>query len=243
MNQKLKPYFEPAFLICVLVLGTAALSMPLVVKCVGGYLTKDPAPLRKPIQLLDVNGLAGYKIIDKQKIENHEVLESLGTQQYIQWIIEDTSVSLDSPVREFFLFITYYPKADRVPHVPEQCYIGGGYQLIGTSDVVLNIQRTEGTRKLGAKYLVFGATGGRNWKQSAKFPVVYFFRVSGDYASDRGEARLALQNIFKKYAYFCKIEIAFNQRRVVPDKEEAIKACERLLQVILPVMEKEYWPL
>ena len=36
--------------------------------------------------------------------------------------------------------------------------------------------------------------------------------------------------------------MAFNQSLTAPDEKETIKACESLLSVILPVLEKNHWP-
>jgi hypothetical protein len=37
-----------------------------------------------------------------------------------------------APERYVHLFVTYYTdKPDAIPHIPEECYMGGGYQAIG----------------------------------------------------------------------------------------------------------------
>ncbi|MHC4634213.1 MAG: hypothetical protein ACYSYU_03220, partial [Planctomycetota bacterium] len=53
------------------------------------YLKKYPLPLKKSLELLDENRLAPYEVVLKKKIENEEVLKSLGTKDYIQWILRD----------------------------------------------------------------------------------------------------------------------------------------------------------
>ena len=81
------------------------------------------------------------------------------------------------------------------------------------------------------------------WK-SRKFPVLYLFNVNEVYANSRENARVALnKNIFGKYSYFCKVEVAFNRTSVAPRKEEAVAASEKLLSVILPILEREHWPV
>jgi hypothetical protein len=72
---------------------------------------------------------------------------------------------------------------------------------------------------------------------------LYFFKVNGQYAGSREEARIALnKNLFGKYSYFCKVELVFNVSSVAPSKEEAVAASEKLLAVILPILEQEHWP-
>ncbi|MEE9371342.1 MAG: hypothetical protein V3W45_07740, partial [Sedimentisphaerales bacterium] len=57
------------------------------------------------------------------------------------------------------------------------------------------------------------------------------------------EARIALnRNIFRKSSYFSKVELAFNQTYVALGKEEVVVAAEKLLAVILPILEAEHWP-
>jgi hypothetical protein len=90
------------------------------------------------------------------------------------------------------------------------------------------------------KYLVFGNENA--WMGMSTFPVLYLFRVNGVYAGSREQARLALnKNIFGKYSYFCKIEVVFNQQSENPTKQQAVQASEKLLSVILPILEAEHW--
>ncbi len=84
--------------------------MSIAIESLGVYLKKEPIQLRKSLDLLDENGLSHYTVEpqNKLKIENQEIVKELGTQDYIQWIVEDSNVPLNSPVRKCFLFITYY---------------------------------------------------------------------------------------------------------------------------------------
>ncbi|MBN2455099.1 MAG: hypothetical protein JXB29_00955 [Sedimentisphaerales bacterium] len=252
-------YLQPAFLICVAVLAISAGGMSAAIKKFGIYLEKVPLPLKKPLELMDQSNLAPYKVVAKKKIDNKDVLESLGTQDYIQWLLEDTEVADNNPIRKFMLFVTYYDLPDRVPHVPEECYVGGGYQKVASDNVMFEVKKSvypanqdnysrakghkDDVRKIEGKYLVFTGTQPGHWWNSSKFPVLYLFHVNGTYASSREKARLALnRNIFRKSSYFCKIEIIFNQSNVSPTKAEAVASAHKLLDVILPVLEKEHLP-
>ena len=242
--NKIKNYFQPAFLICTAVLLITGAGMSFAIGSLGVYLKKDPIPLRKSLDLLDENGLSHYSIEpqNKLKIENQEIVKELGTEDYIHWIIEDENVPVNSPVRKCSLFITYYSSPDKIPHVPEECYAGSGFQRLSSSKVTLLIGSVQ-ERKISAQYLVFGNESSNILLNQSKFPVLYLFRVNGEYAGSREEARRALnKNLFRKSSYFSKIELAFNQSVTAPDKEETIKATESLLNVILPVLEKEFWP-
>ena len=243
-RNNIRVYFQPAFLICVVVLATAGAGMSIAIKNFGVYLKKEPLPLKKSFDLIDEQDLAPYKVISKHKIENEEIITALGTEDYIQWIMEDTEAAENSETEKFMLFITYYQLPDRVPHVPEECYAGGGFQRLASDSVTLEINNNAGVkRKLRGKHIVFGSTKADLWRKGEKFPVLYFFRVNGEYAASREEARIALnKNLFRKSSYFCKVELVFNQTLIPPNKEQVIKAGEKLLSVILPVLETKHWP-
>ena len=72
-------YMQPAFLICAVVLAVAGSGMSIAIKSFGVYLKKEPLPLKKPLELLDEKGLAPYKVVSKDRIENKEMVKALGT--------------------------------------------------------------------------------------------------------------------------------------------------------------------
>jgi hypothetical protein len=236
-------FLQPAFLICTAVLALAGGGMSLAIRSLGGYLKKEPLPLKKSLELLDEEQLAPYRVISKYKIEHQDLLEELGTEDYIQWVLEDTDSNVDGSMQRVLLFITYYELPDRVPHVPEECYTGGGFQRLSSDSVTFEINMPDFKRTIEGKYLVFGSTKVDFWGTGRQFPVLYIFRVNGEYAGDRDQARIALnKNFFGRYSYFSKVELAFNQALVAQNEKEVIKAGEKLLSVILPILEKEHWP-
>ena len=241
-------YFQPAFLICAGVLALAGSGMPIAIRKLGVHLEKKALPLKKPLDLLDERAFAPYKVVAKQKIENEQVVKELGTQDYVEWILEDPNAAEESAVGKCSLFITYYEHPDpRVVHVPDECYMGVGYQRLAFDSVRLRVTEGDKEKKLGAKYIVFASTGSSHWQPDTRFPVLYLFNVNGSYAGSREEARIALnKNIFSKYSYFSKVEWKFFNSRfgrvIYPSKQEAVIASEKLLAVILPVLEREHWP-
>jgi len=167
--------------------------------------------------------------------------------------LEDSEADKSGPVRFCSVFITYYTgNPDQVPHVPEECYVGGGNQRLSLESVRLNVKAlkfaaTEVDSRISARYVVFVRSNSDMWEADSKYPVLYFFRANGKYAGSRTETRRIMgENIFGKYSYFSKVEWMFfgNRygRRIYPDKKEAITASEKLLSVLLPVMERDHWP-
>jgi hypothetical protein len=239
-------YLQPAFLICVCLLATTAGVMSATIKMAGIYLKKEPLPLKKTLSDLDKSNLGPYKVVAKSKIENQDVLNTLGTEDYIQWTLEDTSVPLESKTRRCTLFITYYSLPDIVPHTPEECYYGGGLQQIKDETFVLRAIQGLYEREIKTRYLVYANTNSDVLFSETSFPVLYTFSANGKYG-DRNDVRRALnKNLFGKFSYFSKVEWKFyntaSGRTIYPNKQEAIAASEKLMSVILPVLEKEYWP-
>jgi hypothetical protein len=193
-------------------------------------------------------------VVSKKKIDNEEIVKALGTGNYIEWILYDTAAETASPVRYCSLFITYYDLPDVVVHIPEECYIGSGYQRLASESVSVGIDRNGSAEQIPARYLVFASEDSGDWLQSTKFSVLYNFHVNGVYVNSREDARLTLnKNVFGKYSYFCKVEWKFFNVRYgtpneggggqfYPTKEEAVEASKKLLSTILPILEVKHWP-
>lgn len=236
-------YLQPAFLICVGVLATACAGMSVARQRLGLYLKKEPLPLRQSLDRLDEAALAPYEVVAKLTIRNEEVLRSLGTEDYMQWVLENPLEPAESPVRQCLLFVTYYRLPDRVPHVPEECYTGGGYRRLHSEAVTFHVGPQGAQREIPGRYLVFEGSAAALSSGAPRFPVLYLFRVSGEYAGSRDAARIALnRNIFSRHAYFCKIELVFNQMLTAPTQAATVSAGERLLAVVLSALERDHWP-
>ena len=237
------PAVQPAFVICTLVLALVSAGTSTMARSLGLCSRKEPLPLLKPLDAIDEERLIPYRVVAKCSIENEEVLKSLGTEDYIQWVLEDPREPVQSAVRKMLVFITYYGRADRVPHVPEECYTGGGYQRLATEAVHLDVALPDGPRTTSGRYLVFERAKRESPVALRRFPVLYLFRVNGQYVGNRDEARMALnKSLFSRHACFCKVELVFNQSPAAPAKERVVTATERVLAVLLPLLEQEHWP-
>ena len=249
MKNFSRNYLQPSFLISFVLLGVFAGGMSYFKAHWSIILIKKPLSLKEPFDMLDGKLLEPYKVLEKSKIDNKDVLESLGTEEYLQWFLEDTTVDTLSPVRNCSLFITYYTGSpDQVPHVPEACYMGGGFESDEKFEVDLNVgdinmPGISGNVKIPATGLIFGQRSSEVWQTSIKFPVIYFFKVNGQYKGNRTSVRIALGDLTSEYSYFSKIEIKFfNLKGLYPEKAQAVEATEKLLKVLLPVLEKNHWP-
>lgn len=258
MNRVLKPYLQPSFLVCAVVLAFAAGFKEAAIEWSGAKLKKLPLPLKRSLDDMDEAKLGRYKVVQKTKIENHDILESLGTTDYIQWFLEDTQADASSPVRFCSLFITYYTgDPDRVPHVPEECITGAGDQMLSGEIPTLKldlgnanisgIKIENGKADLNIRYLGFSRKNSNIWESDFNYGVTYFFKVNGKFSSTRDGTRAIMgQNLFGKYSYFSKVEWKFlgqaSGGTIYGDKDEVLAASEKLLGVLLPILESDHWP-
>ncbi|MHC4708243.1 MAG: hypothetical protein ACYS8I_14280 [Planctomycetota bacterium] len=238
---------KPAFLICAAVLAAAGGGMSVAIRHFNVYLQKMPLSLKKSLDALDESDLGPYGVLSKTEIANADIIKELGTEDYVQLVLEDEDASSESPVGKCMLFVTYYDIPDRVPHVPEECYAGVGYQKLSSDNVSFKIDDGGRVWNLSGRYVVFSSPESARWGMETEFPIFYVFRVNGEYSSSREQTRLILnKGLLHKYSYFSKVEWKFFNtilgQTVYPDKEEAVAASERLLAIILPILEREHWP-
>jgi hypothetical protein len=241
-------YLQPAFLICAGMLLITASAMSITIKRLGLYLSKEPIPLKKPLSQMDSFDLSPYKVVMKHIIENKDVLETLGTEDYIQWELENTNDPQTSSTRCCSLFITYYSLPDIVPHRPEECYVGSGNRQISSDGVVFEIGEGNKKEQINASYLTFTGSEPDQLIGETKFGVLYFFSVNGKFLNGRTDARfnVLMKNLLGKFSYFSKVEWKFYNNKfgrvTFASKEESLEASKKMLAVIVPILEKEHWP-
>ncbi|MBN1787649.1 MAG: hypothetical protein JW806_04570 [Sedimentisphaerales bacterium] len=249
MKHFIKHYLQLPFLLSIICLLSASGAINYFKVQRGVTLVKKVLPLKAPFDQIDENLLKPYKISNIAKITNRDVLESLGTEDYLQCELEDLTVDILSPIRYCSVFITYYTgNPDQVPHVPEACYTGGGNEVKEKFSVMLdisdiNMPGVEKEIKVPATGLIFAQKTSEIWQSPEQFPIIYFFKVNDVYKGNRTATRVVLGNLTSEYSYFSKVELKFfNARKIYPDKQQSIEACEKLLRVLLPVLEKNHWP-
>ncbi|MCI0499022.1 MAG: hypothetical protein L0Y36_05005 [Planctomycetales bacterium] len=246
-SSMLKSYLKPSFVVCTAVLLTAAIAKETVIRVLGVQMTKERIELQRPLDEFKGDVLSPYAVKEKAQIQNRDVLESLGTEEYLQWILEDTEAVPAGPTRYCSLFITYYTgNPDMVPHVPDECYVGGGNERKSGQTVTLEIPGTDPMRKIGFQYVMFGRIGDMAMTDE-NFSVQYFFHANGKYCADRTGARLVLgSNWLSKYSYFCKVEWKFygidSFGWIYPNQEQTLQASQKLLAKLLPELESHHWP-
>jgi hypothetical protein len=248
------PYFQLPFLICVGVLIVSAIGIKMVMHWAHDQRIKLPIPLQKPLVQLDITLLAPYKVIQQDTLPNYS-LDALGTDDYLQWILEDPEVPTDSPVRYCHLFITYFTGEPKAPHVPDSEYVGNAYIQKDAQTLRLRLQDPASPdapvlpTELSVRQLVFASNKTNFRDPQTEFSVLSIFKANDQYADSRTSVRAIMSNNFwGKYSYFSKVEWKFSATLDFlptgqpPTDNEIIQASEKLMRVILPQLETQHWP-
>lgn len=222
------------FVVAVIILGGAAILAGPVAARLDFRAGKEAVPLRAPLYTLDEGALYPYVVKAKRELEP-AVVDALGTTHYLAWRLEDTGVEATSPVRFADLFVTYYSGGGSlVPHTPDVCYLGNGYN---PSQPHQNM--TVAVPSLGEdvpirvcsfiKTAIF---------DSDETTVVYTFYCNGQFVNTRTGVRILINDPTLKYAYFSKIEVSFPRAT----REETVAGARKLFDKVLPVLVHEHFP-
>lgn len=250
---------NPGFAIGLVLLVALAAGFEVVVRQQGYQLGgKLPAPLTKPLPDLDQDRLAPFGLIKPLTLQP-DMLDQLGTKDYIQWVIADP-YDKDGQLRrttgdpewgtlrwpqKINLFVTYYTdKPEQVPHIPERCYLGSGHTLHSQVEDTVEIETPDGPKTVKVLVLDFrrqGAVTGMGHRI-----VMYTFHANGAFRTTRQSVKRAVRDPRDKHAYFSKIELsvelASNLGEGYANTERAVEALKRLFQTAVPVLLEDHWP-
>lgn len=238
---------HPPFVTCVVILVVAAVCTGPVADWMDIVLRKDPAPLRKPLPELNKDALGEYRWpVGGAHTIDAALLASLGTEEYIDWeFIDTTEAGAGNPLRRVRAFVTYYTgKPDLVPHTPDVCYRGSGYEITKTGNPTLELQDAESEPlSVPARAVTFVKS---SVKYNEEFTVVYTIHCNGKFVNTRTDVRWRLANPAHKGAYYCKVEVSFgregSKHRRNAGREETIQAAEKFLARFLPVLLRDHLP-
>jgi hypothetical protein len=227
------------FIILSLVLLISACGIHYTAQAMQLHFRKERVDLRKKLQEFDTGKMWPYKLVRKEKITS-EVEEALGTKDYLQLGFEDTRVRSENDFGRYVnFFVTYYTgDPDQVPHVPDVCYLGGGWDPGGENNTVIKLPGLGlPDNSLPIRVLFF-----KNSRGMAPMvqTVIYFFSVNGAFVEERMGVRLHLADIRLKYAYFSKVEIS-TVTQEIPPKEKVTELAQQFLARALPILMQEHW--
>ncbi len=243
-----------SFLICIGLLVVSVTGIKTVLHWAHDQRKKLPIPLQKPLDQLNTTLLAPYKVFQQDSLPTYSL--PLGTDDYLRWILEDPEVPTDSSVRFCWLLITYNTgNPDCVPYMPDSEYVGSGSIVKDAHTLRLRLQDPASPdapvlpRELSVRQLVLASNKTNYREPQTEFSELYCFKANGQYADSRTSARAIMSNNFwGKYSYFSKIEWKFSATpdflptEQPPNDNEIIQASEKLMRVLLPILETQHWP-
>lgn len=243
------PLIRVPFLLCLLVLGSAAVVAGPAAKWAGISLIKEAVPLRKPLDEMRKDDLGPYRFKEARTLPA-TIIAALGTDVYVSRVYEDTRKEdtrkkVNSPLRYVDMTVTYYSGgANQVPHTADLCMVGSGYQL-KQKPQNLNIPVT-GLGPGPVQVPICVQTFVKSSVQYRAEPtVIYTFHGNGQFTASRNGLRLLITDPRDKYAYFSKVEISFGSGQGGgrnPTREQSIEAAREFLSHVLPLLVKEHWP-
>lgn len=199
--------------------------------------SKERLSLKRPLNALDPGLLAPYRVVNRVVLES-VVEEALGTGDYVQWMLENPQLPPSDPLRFVQLFVTYYSGGHNlVPHTPDVCYLGAGYQPTQPHESIeLDVPIAEvADGKLPVRVLTFGKTAVFDREEQS---VVYTFNCNGRFVNTRTAVRVLINDLTNTYAYFSKIEISFPRAT----REQCIDGAAKLFARVVPVLLRDHFP-
>lgn len=230
------PILTPHFVVATGILAVAALLVGPVAWSMNFRQGKAPISLRKALSAMDVDRLAPYRIKERATLES-SVVEALGTDQYIHWMLEDTSVPAGDALHDVQLFVTYDTGGQsRVPHVPDECRLGAGYQPARAHENrEVKIETSGGPAEVPLRVCTFVKTAVFHGDEQT---VVYLFDANGKLAATRDAVRHLVNDPRNRFGYFSKIEMSFPRA----SREDSVKGAAKLLGKLLPVLAEDHLP-
>ena len=241
------------FYVCVAILLLTAGGKELAAGYLESYFRKLALPLKRPLDALDQSKLLPqYRPHRIQPgLLSHEMIENLGTEEYLQWNLRDLTRDRDDPTSVVQLFITYYTGGSGlVPHRPQECHAASGATMIGEKLITVPVTDSAGVvRKINVSLLEFELPRQQALllqsenRAAASQMVAYFFYVNGKYETTRTDVRRAVSKLTDRYAYYSKIEVSFinDTFNRLPNREEAEAATRRLLKKLMPILWDDHY--
>jgi len=230
------------FVFAVILLGAAAALERPFAAWMKVVRDKDPLPLKKPLAQMDRHALAPWRFV-KAEVLPPEYVESLDTDQYMIWHLENRRRPADDPLRYASVFVTYYTGGpDLVPHTPDVCYVAGGYEPAQPHEnVVRHIANLPPElAEVPLRILTFEKT---SVFSSDQVSVVYTFFCNGRFTADRQMVRFWTNLPQSRYAFFSKVEISFGRAMgKAASRQQTLDGAVDVLSHLLPELLDHHWP-
>lgn len=223
------------FVCAAAILGVAAVLAGPVNRRLQLTQVKKELPLKAEFSTLSTEAVFPYGVAQRVVLDP-VMVEALGTTQYIHWVLEDLGAAADDPLRLATLLVTYYTGGhDLVPHVPDVCYLGAGYEPLESDHLDLSLPSLRASEPVPVRVLTFQKSSIHDFRRTN---VIYTFHCNGTFTATRTGVRRRIHDPHAVHAYFCKVEIGFP----AAGREDSIRGAERLLDRLLPVLLRDHLP-
>ena len=236
---------RPSFVVCALILMATAVGDGLLADLLTVVVEKEPLHLRSSLSTLDRDALGPYRFIRARTLPSDTEI-ALGANDYIFWILEDTSISSTNDPRRFAdLAITYYTgRPDQRPHTPDICMTANGFdpkQLHKTRQIHISTLPPDHA-DIPVRVLTFVKS---SVFSSAEPSVVYTFHCNGGFVVDKTKLMRTLRGRHNRHEYYCKVEVSFSngtEPMQFAGREETVDAAQKLLEHLLPLLLDRHFP-
>jgi exosortase len=217
----------------------------------------------RALMAVSANALASWEPLGSDTRENAEIEETLGTKNYLTrtYVRRPGKGGGDRPVR-LQLHVAYYTGSiDTVPHVPERCMVGAGWQIAADPRIVpLDLDETRWSRDprdseaMSLGYMRMRTGDGSDAPgrfvnlpkgigevrmqitpfiapNGMKMHAGYFFIANGQVATTAFDVRRMAFDRKAKYAFYMKVQISSVE--VANEKELAAESAA-LLDELMP---------
>lgn len=243
---------SPRYWVCLGVLALAVAGLGSLSRWAGWVLRKEAVPLKRPLAQFDGRKLGARFEVNRDLTDrippmSEDTIDSLGTHEFIRVFITDRDKLPADPTRNAQVFVTYYTgKPDLVPHVPDECYLAGGYQKVGEATVELPVRGVGAPGdRLPVRVLEFEAPRhGLGTATVDRTTVMYFFHANGGYETTRNGVRRSMMDPTLRYAYYAKIEVTYGDSLSSrAERQASIEALGPLMERVLPILISDHFDL
>jgi hypothetical protein len=249
---------QTPFVVVVLVLLIAAVSLNGAAQFLKLHFKKLPVPLAKPLDSIPVM-LGPWVCVSKDEQLASDLEQTLQTDVFVFRDYVNSAVVPAARIAEFEgkshdarlallgklrhenpdvvvnLAVTYYTgKADTVAHIPERCYVADGYEASDWEFPVWDVNSTRSKLPNGQVEVKFINFEDQTGVSQVTKSVAYFFHCNGNYQSDPLRVRASLQNLLEKYGYYAKVELMTTES----NREKSAAVMKDFLRSALPEIEK-----
>jgi hypothetical protein len=223
-------------------------------------------PLRRPLDEIPPQ-LGPWLQVSKDQPLDKELQDVLGTEKYIFRDYVDTRqipapelatlkkeiaagdatghmvrLQSEKPTSVITAAVTYYTgMVDTVAHIPDRCYVAGGYEPIDHSYPVLDITppaaigsyADSAARQMQVCFINFEDQTPNH--STIPVNVAYFFQCNGAYEYDPIDGvRLHLQDLSQRHGYYAKVEL----KTVINDTNASKETMADFLRYAMPEIER-----